>query len=166
MSAFGKFPSLSAFLESYKTANKKKILKSLLTGPPSLSLKKIKAQQKKKPRDVVEVEATLKLQEPDDTDPSGGLLVRLRIVVTQIVVDDPDVSKYLKDAKAKAREIFVAIRSGDSMGVQEPMKGLKVGAALKIKGEGSARKKPKPTAARRCPCCASPITQSGSSARW
>ena len=141
--AFGKFPSLSAFLESYKAAEKKKFLKPLLEGAPALSLKKIKAQQKKKKkqRDVVEVEATLKVREPDDMDPSGGKHVRLRIAVTRIVVDDPDVSKDVKDAKATGRDVFVAIRFGDSLGIQETIKGLNKGAALKLKGEWITKEK-------------------------
>ena len=63
---FGKFESLSAFLASYTAAEKKKWLKPLLSGTAAESLKKIKASQKKKQRDVVEVEATLKVREPDD----------------------------------------------------------------------------------------------------
>jgi hypothetical protein len=136
---FGKFASLSDFLESYKAAEKKKFLKPLLSGAPALSLKKIKTAQKKKQRDVVEIEATLKVREPDDV--SGDKHYHLRIVVTKIIVDDPDVSKDLKDAKAKAREVFVAIRFGDSMGVQEEIKGLKAGAALKLKGEWITKEK-------------------------
>ena len=142
MSKFGKFESLSAFLESYKAADKKKFLKPILEGAPELSLKKIKAQQKKKPqRDVVEVEATLKVREPDDTDSSGGKHYRLRIAVTKIVVNDPDVAGDLKDAKTTGRDIFVAIRFGDSMGVQGQIQGLNAGAALKLKGEWITKEK-------------------------
>ena len=136
---FGKFESLSAFLASYTAAEKKKWLKPILSGTAADSLKKIKASQKKKQRDVVEVEADLKVREPDDV--SGDKHYHLRIVVTKIVVDDPEVSKDLKDAKAKAREVFVAIRFGDAMGVQEPIKGLNAGAALKLKGEWITKEK-------------------------
>ena len=138
--AFGKFPSLSAFLESYKLAKKKREMKTVLAGKPRESARKIKALQKKQ-LDVVEVDAQLKVREPDDTDANGGKHYRLRVVVTKILKDDPDVSKDLKDAKAKACEVFVAIRFGDSMGILEPIKGLNPGAALHLKGEWIPKEK-------------------------
>lgn len=140
---FGKFDSLSAFLESYKTAQKNKEMKPLLAGTAAVSLKKIKAQQKKKKpqRDVVEVEASLTVREPDDLDNNGGKHYRLRIAVTKIVKDDPDVSKDVKNAKATGRDVFVAIRFGDSMGIQETIKGMNAGAALKLKGEWITKEK-------------------------
>lgn len=140
---FGKFDSLSAFLESYKIAEKKKFVKPLLAGGPEAAEKKIKKQQKKKQRDVVQVEASLKIQEPDDSDPAGGKHVRLRVAVTKITVNDPDVTKDLTDAKVTGRDVFVAIRIGDSMGILEPIKGLKVGATLKLKGEWITKEKAK-----------------------
>jgi endonuclease G, mitochondrial len=95
----------------------------------------------KQPRDVVEVEATLAHREPDDNDASGGRHVRLRVTVVKILVNDADVSRDLKDARSTGRAIFVAIRSGDAMGIQEKMKGLNVGSALHLRGECITREK-------------------------
>lgn len=137
---FGKFPSLSAFLESYKAANKQELLKQAVKGPAKQAAKKIKKVQKQQ-RDVVEIEARLAKREPDDEDRKGGKHYRLRILVSKILAEDPDVAKDLKDAKAKQREVFVAIRFGDSMGIQEPIKGLDQNADLHLKGEWITKEK-------------------------
>jgi endonuclease G len=138
--SFGKFPSLSAFLESYKAADKKKTLKPILTGPPSVTAKKIKKVQAK-PADVVEVEAVLHVHEPDDSDPAGGKHIRLRVAVTKILANAAGVKADVLDAKATGRDVFVAIRIGDSMGILEPVKGLTVSAALHLKGQWITRQK-------------------------
>ena len=129
--AFGKFPSLSAFLGPTRSRRKRE-MKVVLAGKPRESAKKIKALQKKQ-LDVVEVEARLNVREPDDTDKSGGKHYRLRIAVTKIL--KWYVTKDLKNAKTTGRDVFVAIRFGDSMGIQEPIKGLDKGVTLHLKGE-------------------------------
>ena len=81
------------------------------------------------------MEARLNVREPDDTDKNGGKHYRLRIAVSKILKDDPDVTKDLKNAKSTGRDVFVAIRFGDSMGILEPVKGLDKGVTLHLKGE-------------------------------
>src|SRR5215467_8632491 len=95
---FGKFSSLSAFLNAYRIANRKRILKQAVAAPPAKAarlLRKLEEEQ----RDVVEIKALLRVHEPDDSDKNGGKHCRLRIVVAQIMANDPDVASDLNDAK-------------------------------------------------------------------
>jgi len=137
---FGKFSSLSAFLESYKAAEKRELLKSAVAKAPAISAEEIKKLQKQK-RNVVEVNANLHIREPDDLDNNGGKHYRLRIQVTKILANAPEVSTDLKDAQKTGRDIFVAIRFGDAMGVQEKIKGLTAKAQLHLKGEWITKEK-------------------------
>jgi len=139
---FGKYPSLSAFLAAYKAAENKKRAKEIEAQAPSIAekVKKIKKIQQKQ-RDVIEINAILAVKEPDDSDPAGGRHVRLRVKVKKIVKNDPDVKKDVDDAKATARDVFVAIRIGDAQGIQEKINGLKTGAELHLKGEWITREK-------------------------
>ena len=128
--AFGKFESLGAFLESYKAAEKKSFKKTLKDMTVAES-----ATAMKKQRSVVEVNATIAVKEPDDTDAAGGKHIRMQIQLTKIVQNDAAVSADVKDALAKKRNIFVAVRFGDSLGIQENIPGLKNGATLHLRGE-------------------------------
>jgi endonuclease G, mitochondrial len=142
MAQFGKFPSLSAFLESYKTAEKKRLVKEISAAAPAIAerAKRIKKVQKQQ-RNVVEVNALLTSHEPDDDDAAGGLHARLLVAVQTILKNDPDVAKDVKEARASGRNVFVAIRIGDSQGIVEPIKGLKEGAALHLQGEWITKEK-------------------------
>lgn len=137
---FGKFPSLSDFLESCKAADKKRELKEALAAPVVEAARKIRKKQQK-PRDLIEVDAVLKRREPDDTDATGGKHYRLRIGITRVRKNDPDVSADLLDAKKTGRDVVVAIRFGDALGIQEKVKGLTKGAGLHLRGEWITREK-------------------------
>jgi endonuclease G len=63
--------------------------------------------------------------------------------VTGILVNDKDVAADVKDAQATERDVFVAIRIGDAMGIQEPIKGLTKGSQLHLRGEWITREKAK-----------------------
>jgi len=137
---FGKFSSLSAFLESYKAAEKRELLKPIVAEAPALGAKKIKQLQKQK-RNVVEVNSNLRVREPDDLDSAGGKHYRLRLQVIKVLANAPAVSTDVKDAQTTGRDIFVAIRFGDAMGIQEKIKGLTVNAHLHLKGEWITKEK-------------------------
>lgn len=128
--AFGKFDSLGSFIESFKVADKKKFKKTLKGKTPTET-----ANAMKKQRSVVEVNATIAVKEPDDLDAKGGKHIRMQIIVVKILQNDAAVSTDVKDALAKKRNIFVAIRFGDSLGIQESIPGLKAGVAVHLRGE-------------------------------
>jgi len=109
---YGKFSSFAKFIESYEA-------EQLLLA--------------KKERDVVEVSATIDVREPDDTD--GDRHIRLRVRVTEVLHDDPDVAADIKRNIDAASDVFVAIRYGDQMGLPSVPPGLDAGAQLRLKGE-------------------------------
>ena len=106
--AFGKFESLGAFLDSYKSAEKKSFKKTLKDMTVAES-----ATAMKKQRSVVEVNATIAVKEPDDTDAAGGKHIRMQIQLTKIVQNDAAVSVDVKDALAKAGCIAEDLAVGD-----------------------------------------------------
>ena len=150
--AFGKFESLGAFLESYKAAEKKSFKKTLKDMTVAES-----ATAMKKQRSVVEVNATIAVKEPDDTDAAGGKHIRMQIQLTKIVQNDAAVSADVKDALAKKRNIFVAVRFGDSLGIQENIPGLKMAQRCTCAGNGFRLTRRSHMAARSCLCCTSHI---------
>lgn len=129
-SRFGQFPSLGAFLASYRDAS----ARALERMPVTEQLTALK-----KSRDVVEVKARIAQREPDDTDPDGGTHYRLRLRITTILQSDPDVDDDLMRAQADGDAVFCAIRYGDAMGIRTPMQGLDDGAELHVKGEWITR---------------------------
>jgi endonuclease G len=137
---FGKFSSLSAFLESYKAAEKRELLKAAVAKAPAISAEEIKKLQKQK-RNVVEVNANLRVRESDDLDNNGGKPYRLRIQVTKILANATEVSTDLKDAQKTGRDIFLAIRFGDAMGIHDKIKGLTAKAQLHLKREWITKEK-------------------------
>lgn len=138
--SFGKFPSLSAFLDAYKLENKQELLRDALRSAPDIAARKIRRIQRER-RDVVEVKATVLVIEPDDLDTSGGKHHRLRVRVTEVLVGDPDVADDLDEALDSGRAVFLAIRFGDAMGVREDMQGLATNAALHLRGEWITRER-------------------------
>src|SRR5262245_60540611 len=104
--SFGKFPSLSAFLDAYKLENKQELLRNALRSAPDIAARKIRRIQRER-RDVVEVRATVQVVEPDDLDTSGGKHHRLRVRVTEVLVGDPDVADDLDQAMDSGRDVFL-----------------------------------------------------------
>jgi endonuclease G len=139
---FGKFPSLSAFLEAYKAQNKEELLREALTAPPDLAARRIRRIQRER-RDLVEVNTTIVKVEEDDSDVSGGKHHRLTITIKEVLTGDPDVADDLDDAVDNQRSVFLAIRFGDAMGIREQMEGLKVKGDLHARGEWITRNRAK-----------------------
>jgi endonuclease G len=129
---FGKFESVSHFLDAYKTHQNKQNSDDLTTGTIEEQAHKIKTHQGK-PQDIVEIDAVLTEHDPDVHTPSGSH-IHLLITVKDILQADPDVQADVTDAKDHGKTVFVAIRIGDPMGIQEQVQGLAVGAALKLQG--------------------------------
>ena len=130
--AFGRFPSLSAFLADYRDTSARAFER--LTLPDQL-------MELKRSRDVVEVNARVLQREDDDTDPAGGTHYRLRLQITSILHTDPDVDTDLRRAQTTGADVFCAIRYGDAMGIRARVEGLNDGAELHLKGEWITRDK-------------------------
>jgi hypothetical protein len=135
--SFGRYASIGAFLDAYRVAERQET-----TGFLSrLSLQQ-RAEFLARPRNLADVQASLNAREPDDSDPSGGLHVRLLIRVLGGTVQngtDPAVQADVQDCIATGRPVFTAIRTGDAMGIRVPIAGLDAGAALHLKGEWITR---------------------------
>ena len=127
--SFGKFASFGAFIESYRLAQNQE-RDAQLAG-----LGAAEAAPSLQQRDVVEVNATITVKEPDDNDASGGKHHRFIIHVTQILKSDPDVAADLNKSLTDALDVFVAVRIGDSMGILRGIPGLRVGLKVHLKGE-------------------------------
>ena len=82
---------------------------------------------------VVEVDATIDVREPDDVD--GDRHYRLRVRVDDVLHGDPDVDADIERNVENHSDVFVAIRYGDRMGILEPIPGLDPGVKLRLKGE-------------------------------
>ena len=139
-SPFGKFPSISAFLEAYKISNKEELLREALAAPPALAARRIRRVQRER-RDVVEVKATVAVVEQDDLDVNGGKHKRLRITIDQVLVGDPDVADDMDAAVDSRRDVILAIRFGDAMGIREDIEGLEKGKSLHLRGEWITRER-------------------------
>lgn len=135
--SFGRFASVGAFLDAYRVAERQQTDTFL----SRLSLPQ-RADFLAQPRNLADVQARLDTREADDSDPAGGLHVRLLIKVLSGTVmgsTDPAVQADVQDCIATGRTVFTAIRTGDAMGIQRPILGLDVGAALHLKGEWITR---------------------------
>ena len=126
---FGKFKSVGEFLESYKAAEEREQAEA----EKELPFEERVRRRRERTRSVVEVSATLRDREPDDTE--GDQHVRLLITVTELLEGNPAVNDDVQRVLDSSEDVFVAIRIGDSMGITEEIKGLVAGAGLDLKGE-------------------------------
>lgn len=127
--SFGKFKSVGDFLESYKVAQERERTEA----EKELPFEERVRRRRQQTRNVVEVAAKLRHREPDDTD--GDQHVRLLITVTELEEGNPAVNADVQRVISGADDVFVAIRIGDSMGIQDTILGLVDGVGLRLKGE-------------------------------
>ncbi|GGR02006.1 hypothetical protein [Deinococcus ruber] len=132
--SFGRFASLGDFLLHYRDTERRETAAAL----SHLSLER-RAAYLAQPRNLADVQATLTTRESDDTDAQGGR--HYHLIVRILSADHPDtrIQADVQDCIATQRPVFVAIRYGDRMGIQEPVEGLQEGAALHLKGEWITR---------------------------
>ena len=131
---FGRFASLGDFLLHYRDTERRETAAALSHLNPER-----RAAYLAQPRDLADVQATLTTREPDDTDAAGG--THYHLIVRILSADHPDarIQADVQDCIDTQRPVFVAIRFGDRMGIQVPILGLDVGAALHLKGEWITR---------------------------
>jgi endonuclease G len=127
--SYGKFKSFGDFLESYRTAERSERITELAELSPQ------QAQASLSNRDVVEVNATVAVKEPDDSDSHGGRHQRFLIRVTSVLMSNSRVTSDVTSALTTGDSVFVAVRFGDNQGLSSPIPGLVVGVTLHLKGE-------------------------------
>ncbi len=134
MTPFGKFRSISAFLDSYQAERQKAMASSFGRLSIGEQLTMVRAS-----RDLVEVSATIAVREPDDED--GDRHYRLRVNLTEVQQSDPDIDADLRRCLSSKEPVFVAIRYGDRMGILEPVAGLEKGVLVHMRGEWIPRER-------------------------
>jgi hypothetical protein len=127
MTAFGRFPSLDAFLVSYDADGCTRELEPEADRPPAGM--PLRATY----RDVVEVDCTVAEVEPGDTH--GVRHVLLHVELTNVIASDPDIDADVQDHLASHAPVLVAIQYADRhRQVPEPILGLIPGTALRVRG--------------------------------
>lgn len=134
---FGKFPSVGEFLESVKAADEAADAAAEQELPFEERVKK--RRESLSGRAVVEVSATLRHREADDEGVAQH--VRLLITVTELTEGNPAVNADVQRVIDAGEDVFVAIRTGDSMGIRKPINGLVDGVGLSLKGEWIPKEK-------------------------
>jgi endonuclease G len=128
MMAFGKFPSFAKFIESYEAARQREAAER----ERDMTFEQ-RVEARRTERNIVEVDTTIDVREPDDVD--GDKHYRLRVRIDDVLQGDPDVDADIKRCVDGRLDVFVAIRYGDRMGILTPIPGLDAGAKLRLKGE-------------------------------
>jgi endonuclease G len=122
MSAFGKFPSLEAFLVAYEAERRM----GGRAGDADLS-STARMAGRHKDRDVVEVDCKIAEVEPNDTH--GSKHVVLEVELTDVIASDVDVDDDVRRHLASHAYVLVAIQYGNHQ-----IPGLIQGAAIRLRG--------------------------------
>lgn len=127
MTAFGKFPSLDAFLVRYEA---------------DLRAREFEAEADLSPagmaplatyRDVVEVDCKIAEVEPGDS--SGVKHILLHVALTDVIASDPDVDGDVRAHLASQACVLVSIQYGDPRGgIPAPIPGLTPGVDFRARG--------------------------------
>ena len=126
---FGKFKSVGEFLASHAAAGGH----AASAAEQGLSFEERAQRRRQQVPNVVEVAATLKRREGNDT--SGAQHIQLLITLTRLIQGNPAVDADIRRVLADGEDVFVAIRTGDSEGIAQPIQGLVAGVGLDLKGE-------------------------------
>jgi endonuclease G len=128
MMAFGKFPSFSAFIESFE-AEQQRLADERERG---LDFEQ-RVEARRTERTIVEVDALIDKRDPDDT--SGAKHYQLRIRILDVIKGDSRVDADVQRNINERTDVFLAIRFGDREGVLKGIPGLDPGVKLRLKGE-------------------------------
>lgn len=139
MTAFGKFPSLEAFLVAYEADRRT----SERTGDVDLS-STARMTRRRRDRDVVEVDCRIAEVEPDDTH--GSKHVLLHVELTDVIESDIDVDDDVQGHVSSHACVLVAIQYGNH-GHEIP--GLIAGADIRVRGAWIAAERAYPVGGER-----------------
>ena len=128
---FGKFENIEAFLDSYVKDQEQKRMEYI----HSLSLEnQISVLRTRQVTDVAEVKATIQKREPDDK--SVPKHYQMIITLDEIINFAADIKDDITECKQDDSPVFVAIRFGDRLGINQPIaSGMNNGDKLHLKGQ-------------------------------
>lgn len=124
---FGKFASIDAFLESYKSAQEN----ALTDAEKDMPFEEKVQNRRTQTRPVVEVSAKLHTLESD----GQSLHVQMLITIEEVLKGNAAVADDVQRVLTNNEDVFLAVRVGDSMGITKPIVGLVAGVGLKVQGE-------------------------------
>jgi endonuclease G len=129
VTAFGKFPSLEAFLAAYEADRRKREREEEADLSPAARM-----ARRRRHRDVVEADCQIAEVMPNDTN--GVKHVQLHVDLTEVIESDADVDDDVQSHLESHEHVLVVIRYGDrSSGIPEPIPGLIEGADIRVRGE-------------------------------
>ena len=127
--SFGKFKSIDDFLVHHASRR----ATEAADAERGLSFDEQVSRRRQQAPNIVEVAATLKQREGDDT--SGAEHIQIFVTLTKLIQGGTAVDADIQRTIADGDDVFVAIRYGDSDGITQPIVGLVPGVALDLKGE-------------------------------
>lgn len=128
---FGKFKNIEEFLESYTKKEQQAKMEQINSLPME---QQVAALSKQQVADVAEVKATIKQREPDDK--STPKHYQMVITLDEIIQSVEDIKDDIQQCKEEGSPVFVAIRFGDRLGINQPIKnGMDEGDKLHLKGQ-------------------------------
>lgn len=135
---FGRYDSFEEFMRAYTTAERAAERRARATDV-SLEVARARARGRKE-RDVVEVQA-LVVDYPGTETSGGDSHQHIIINVTAVLQGDPDVATDLERVRTEKERVFVSVRYGDRLGLEEPVPGIEPGLDLRLRGEWISRDK-------------------------
>lgn len=128
---FGKFESIEAFLNSYAQHEEQIRMEYLASLTIDEQIAELRSVQ---PIDVAEVKATIKERQPDDK--SAPKHYQMIVVLDEIIQFSADIKKDIQLCKKNHLPVFVAIRFGDRLGINQPItSGMSNGDKMHFRGE-------------------------------
>ncbi len=134
---FGKFENFEAFISSYTQAQI--VAEKQEESAIGLEARRKKIRQRRQ-RDVVEIAASVVDYLGIDTE-GGDSHQQMILNVTDAIQDDPDIHDDLQRVIDDKEEVFLSVRFGDRMGLQQPVPGVKDGSELRVRGEWITKEK-------------------------
>ena len=126
MTAFGKFPSLGAFLVACEDDRRKREQEADLSPAT-------RTTRRRRDHDVVEVDC--KIAEVMRNDTHGAKHVRLHVELTDVIESDADVDDDVQSDLKSHQYVLVVIQYGDRHGgTAQPIPGLIEGADIRVRG--------------------------------
>src|SRR4051812_36952250 len=113
---FGKFENIEEFLSSYVQDEEQKRLEYLHSLPLEEQIAVLSAVQ---PVDVAEVKVTIKERQPDDK--ASPKHYQMIVVLDEIIKSSPDIKNDIQLCKKNHLPVFVAVRFGDRLGINQPI---------------------------------------------
>ncbi|WP_109119243.1 hypothetical protein [Azospirillum sp. TSO22-1] len=134
---YGRYGSFEEFLQAYTAAER---AAERQARTMDLSLEVTRARARRRERDIVEIQAAV-VEYPGTESGGGDSHQHIIIGLTTVIQGDPDVATDLERVRLDGERVFVSIRYGDRMGLEDPVPGVVPGLELHLRGEWIPRDK-------------------------